>query len=448
LEIKQSINNELIIKRGAKNKSPFLIDEEFEDGIPFCRRFNEIYYKFQSNILKDRFKKKMIEYSKGSNERAYSLDTINNWFICRDKDADDTSKRIPVRVQNFLRKLCEEEMLDYELVFDAESRTKDYTIVKSFVDNILVRKEIDISSPSDNYEDDIHQEELMLSEEEITILKELVNTNKDIFINELKKLLSNKKQIENEYSNELVYKIAYYAFERHANKECIELLNRLDGNTLIWFKEFNQLKAKALSKEGKDKDAIDLLKDLKIKEIKAHNAASNETVNLLAASLKRNAIKDKNELDEESKYQLQESKEEYGAIYRTQHSYYSAINVAYLEVVLNPNLKNARKKIEELWENVDIEIVDWWSFITDVEIDMLLGKYDHAKRKLHNINKVLDTKKISNFNVYSTRRQIEDFYYKFTQTLTQSDSLEIKYIISILNSLENTGTIANELIND
>lgn len=414
---------------------------DYPNSIPICRRFREIHGKFKSTLNATEFKK-ILEKNAG-----FSFHTVEYFYQCRNCDPIEiilpTVKEIEI-----LKYICEEERLDYNKIVRIDSNDINYTNVQKYIENILVPDEkIDDKSPSDNYSSISEKEDnVVLKKEEIETLKELVNTKKSDFINKIEKLLKNN--VLDNYSKELIYKISYYAFERHADKECIELLNSFDGNKLVWFKEYNQLKAKALSKQGNDNEVIKILKDSKIKEIKEHGSASDETINLLAASLKRNAIRGKDELNEESKYQLHEAKEEYGAIYRTQHSYYSAINIAYIEIVLNPNLNNARMKIKEIWENINIEVDDWWSFITDVEIDILLGNYDVAKRKIQNINNVLEFKKISNFNVYSTIRQIEDFYLKFAPTLNSLDIAEINFIVNNLKSLENNGNIANELSNN
>lgn len=412
---------------------------EFPQGIPFCRRFREIVENMVS-LTQDEF---MNDYK----SIGFSKNTMKKWFLCSGCNPDNHKLHTGhKKTQEMLKYLCKSEGLNYDILFNKTERSENYINVESFITNLMIR-EINYSSPSDNYKK-ILRKNTMLKKMEQKILKDLVNTNKITFINNIKELTTNKNDKLKEYSNELIYKIAYYAFERLADKECLELLNTFDGDSVIWFKEYNQLKAKVFSKNGDDKKASDLLKELQLKEIKEHGETSHETINLLAASQKRDAIKNKDTLDDNSKNLLQESKEAYRAIYRINHNYYSAINIAYLEIVLNQNIENARKEVEEIWEVVNIKVEDWWSFITDIEIDILLGNYNKAIEKLSNIHNILSKDEISKFNVYSTIRQIKDFYLKFTTTLGQDDINKINSIIDILNTLEDNDDIAIELIDN
>jgi hypothetical protein len=151
--------------------------------------------------------------------------------------------------------------------------------------------------------------------------------------------------------------------------------------------EFLQLKAKLLSNQKKDKEAITVLKEL-ISDNKSN--IDSEAYNLLAASIKRDAFnQDKiDKSDEILAAKLTEAKDIYYSVYNLNKDYYPALNYIYLQFMLahinNDNLDTITNEAKNIWSKTNHKITDWWSFISNIEFLILVGQYEDAKDELNN----------------------------------------------------------------
>jgi hypothetical protein len=195
--------------------------------------------------------------------------------------------------------------------------------------------------------------------------------------------------------------------------------------------EFLQLKAKLLSNQKKDKEAITVLKEL-ISDNKSN--IDSEAYNLLAASIKRDAFnQDKiDKSDEILAAKLTEAKDIYYSVYNLNKDYYPALNYIYLQFMLahinNDNLDTITNEAKNIWSKTNHKITDWWSFISNIEFLILVGQYEDAKDELNNHFDELDKDEITEFNISSTIRQLK-LYQNFCNKKELKDIIEfIEYI--------------------
>lgn len=402
-----------------------------EYGVPDCRKIIEIYNKyFQKDISK---KDMFVDYVEKNTSKTKS--SIANYLSC--KSCNQQIKKRNEKKTN----------LEYEEDFYINLKISDSEFKKDFCNNLSIK--FDYSSlfetnyisikqflirehqiTSDTFVPLYTQEDTMQKDEEKRLF-EIVHTSKEEFQSNL------KKQENLIGSDKYIFNLASYAFNRGLVNESILLLDKLSKTSQEYSKkiEFLQLKAKVLSYQNKDKDAIEILKE--IIEITKPNI-DPETNNLLAASIKRDAFNEYEKYNDEIflMQKLKESRDIYNSIYMLNKDYYPALNYIYLTFMLAHINNKDKKYIEELksnskaiWENTNHKIKDWWSFIANVEYLILMEKYDDAKMELKTHFEELDKEEITEFNISSTLRQLNLYYTYFCKDNALEDI--IKYISNI-----------------
>lgn len=207
-----------------------------------------------------------------------------------------------------------------------------------------------------------------------------------------------------------------------------------------------QHKAKIYSNLNNDDEAIGILKHLLSIQESNPNKFSinsyNETLNLLAASLKRYSFEIVTSLKEDDGRKelliknLSEAKEIYEkALIRSfDDKYYPAINISYIVLILgnlNENdIDETFDTLNSVWENIEIKITNYWSWITDIEKNILFKNYERAKDKIKKNKDLIDLKHIQKFHVTSTIRQLK-LYSGFCD---EEDKKEIDEICTLLDS--------------
>jgi len=238
-------------------------------------------------------------------------------------------------------------------------------------------------------------------------------------------------------SDEYKLNLALYAFDRNLIAECENILNLL-GEEYKTQEKYLQLKAKILSNQKKDQEAIEILTNL-ANSIKPE--INSETNNLLAASMKREAFaeykiyKDEKVLNDK----LEKSRDMYFSVYNLNRDYYPALNYIYLQLMLGyinsydkESLQNIKDEASKIWNDTEHKINDWWSFIANIEFLILIGDYTKAKEELDLHFSDLDTMDISDFNIFSTVRQLK----LYSDFCTDAELTElIDYIENINDSI-------------
>ena len=202
-------------------------------------------------------------------------------------------------------------------------------------------------------------------------------------------------------------------FNRNLIKESdtiLQLLSKEKGFQAD--KDFLQLKAKILSHQKNDKEAIVILNTL-VEILKPNIDA--ESNNLLSASIKREAFKDFELYGDEErlKEKLSLAKKGYLSVYELNNDYYPALNYMYLKSMIAEidgenmiYMKDLHSKYERIWTGLDYKINDWWSYISYVEYLVLVEKYDEALAQLTLHFESVDIADINDFEIYSTLRQL------------------------------------------
>ncbi len=390
-----------------------------EYGVPDCRKIVEIYNKyFQKNISK---KDLFIDYlSENSSKNKSSIANYLSCKSCNQQIKKGIQNSLKISDSEFKKDFCNNLSIkfDYSSLFET-----NYISIKQF----LIREH---QITSDTFVPLYTQEDTMQKDEEKKLF-EIVHTSKEEFQSNL------KKQENLIGSDKYIFNLASYAFNRGLVNESILLLDKLSKTSQEYSKkiEFLQLKAKVLSYQNKDKDAIEILKEL-IQITKPN--IDPETNNLLAASIKRDAFNEYEKYNDEIFLiqKLKESRDIYNSIYMLNKDYYPALNYIYLTFMLAHINNKDKKYIEELksnskaiWENTNHKIKDWWSFIANVEYLILMEKYDDAKMELKTHFEELDKEEITEFNISSTLRQLNLYYTYFCKDNALEDI--IKYISNI-----------------
>lgn len=246
---------------------------------------------------------------------------------------------------------------------------------------------------------------------------------------EFKNNLSKKENLIG--SDKYIFNLASYAFDRGLVDECMILLDNLTKTSQEYPQKvkFLQLKAKVLSYQNKDREAIEILKELIEITKPSIDAESN---NLLAASIKRDAFSEYEKYSDEKLLvkRLSEAKDIYHSVYKLNTDYYPALNYIYLNFMLgyinNEDKKyfiDLQNKTKSIWESTNHKITDWWSFVANVEYLILMGQYDDAKQQLEIHFDELDKDEITEFNISSTLRQL-NLYRNFCNEKELSDIIE------------------------
>jgi hypothetical protein len=361
--------------------------------VPDCRKMVEIYSKyFQKNIpTKDLF----IDYLKDNTSKSES--SIANYMSCK-----SCNQQIKKRIKNSLKISDSEFKKDFcknlTIKFNYTSLFEtDYISIKQFL-----IKEHKITS--DTFIP-IYNEKDTITKDEEKKLFDITHTSKE----QLKENLNNSNNLHG--SNKYKINLALYAFDRNLIIECENILKLLNEEYKK-NEKYLQLKAKILSNQNKDKEAILILKKLiKLRLPKI----DSETHSLLAASIKRDAFSEYEKYGDETHLikNLNKARDIYNSVYKLNNNYYPALNYIYLNFMLahiNSENKdyfiNIEKEAKKIWANTNHKINDWWSFISNVEFLILVDKYDEAKQELEIYFSELSKEEITEFNISSTLRQL------------------------------------------
>jgi hypothetical protein len=384
--------------------------------VPDCRKIVEIYKKYFHKDIKS--KKLFIEYLNCNTEKSKS--SIDNYLSCKSCNQQilkgiHNSLKIPD--SEFKKDFCKNLTIkfDYSSLFET-----DYISIKQFL-----IKEHKITS--DTFIP-LYKEEKTMTQDEEKKLFEITHTSKKQLQNNLK----NKSNFQG--SNEYKINLALYAFDRNLIDECESILLLIDKE-FQKDKKYMHLKAKILSNQNKDKEAIIILKELideTLPEI------DTETHNLLAASIKRDVFNEFDKYNDEKilSVKLQESKDIYYSIYKLNNDYYPALNYIYLNFMLAyincediQSFETLKDEARTVWNNTNHKVSDWWSFISNIEYLILIGEYDQAKSQLKDHFKEIDQEDITEFNISSTLRQL-NLYKNFCE------EKELKNIISFITDID------------
>lgn len=388
----------------------------YEYGVPDCRKIVEIYNKyFQKDISKKdifvSYLEKNTSKSKSSIANYLSCKSCNQQIKKRQKkklnsDAEeDFYINLKISDSDFKKDFCNNLSIkfSYESLFQTEYKT-----IKQFLN-----KEHQITS--DTFMPKYIEKDNTMTKDEEKRLFEISHTSKD----EFKLNLQDKENLKGSYI--YLLNLAINALDRNIINECEIILNEISNKFKDQLKSENyiQLKVKVLSLKQKDKEAIFLLKEL-IKE--AQSRINPETYNLLAASIKRDAFSEYNLYKNEKILidKLIESKDIYYSVYKLTNDYYPALNYIYLLFMLahinnekQEYFENILNESEEIWKNVNLQIKDWWSYISNIEFLILTEKYNEAKKLIEGHFKDLDKDEITDFNTTSTLRQLNLYFENF-----------------------------------
>lgn len=378
-----------------------------EYGVPDCRKIVEVYNKyFQKEISK---KKLFIDYLDTHTEKSKS--SIDNYLSCKSCNQQITKgARTSLKISDseFKKDFCNNLSIkfDYSSLFET-----NYFSIKQFL-----TKEHMITSETFT---PVYKEINTMTKDEEKKLFDVTHTSKE----KLKENLNNDNNLQG--TDEYKLNLAMYAFERNLLLETQKIIKLLESSHCT-NEKYLQLKAKLLSSQNKDKEAIIILKKLN-KVI--FPTIDTETQNLLAASIKRNAFNEYELYGDESLLiqKLKESRDIYASVYKLNHDYYPALNYLYLNFMLayinnedKKHLKSLKNEAEAIWKSTNIKINDWWSFVSNIEFLILIEKYDEAKIQLSEHFNELEQDEITEFNISSTLRQLK-LYQNFCNNSNLKD---------------------------
>ena len=400
----------------------------FNVSVPECRRIKEIHEKFYSSEIKEDFATRMHEllvYESKCDKsiKVKSVSTILRWLSCKGCNGLDNLK---IKNGDFLDVLCNGLSIKLN---QTDLFNENIKSVKKFKKNL-------IPSTLENFKPKLEKikENENMKKQEKDRLYDMVH----VLRSQLKSNLSDSKKTEG--SDEYKMNLALYAFERNLNEESLSLLESLKESEE--FKNdttYLQLKAKILSNLEKDEEAIEVLTRLIDKQ---KPLIDTESYNLLAASIKRKALKEYFDVRSEYnnnlnflKLELLKSKEVYSVIFHINKDYYPVLNIIYLNMMLVYIAGGDKNKIEleiksakDLWaqSNINNELKknEWWSYISDIEVSILMRDYENVGKKIDAYLEDLNEEEISDFSISSTIRQMK-LYREFCTDKELLDFIEI-----------------------
>jgi len=387
--------------------------------VPDCRKIIEVYKKyFQKDISK---KKDFINYlTEHTNKSKSSIDNYISCKSCNQQISKGSKTSIKISDSEFKKDFCKNLNLkfDYKSLFET-----DYTSIKQFL-----IKEHHIT---DETFIPIYQSEDKMTKNEAKKLFELTHTNKE-------QLKSNLLKSDNlQGSDQYKLNLALYAFDRGLINESWEIIDSIVQINNNIDKDIKHLKAKILSSQQKDKESIEILEELKQS---SQDIIEIETQNLLAASVKRYAFGQYNLYGDDNLLikDLTKSMDIYFSVYKLSNDYYPALNYIYLRFMIgfvenkdNNYFVKFQDEATTIWQNLDLKINDWWSFISNIEYLVIIKDYDEAKEQLNSHFQELDKNEITEFNISSTLRQLE-LYSNFCDDSKLVDFISfLKEIVSI-----------------
>lgn len=383
--------------------------------VPDCRKLIEIYNKYFKKDITNRkhFIEYLVEYTN------IKQSSIENYLYCRSCNQQirkGTQASLKIPNSEFKKDFCKNLTIkfDYNSLFETE-----YISIKQFLN-----KEHQITS--DTFIPIYNEEDKMTADEEKKLFDIVHTSKKEFQIN-----LNNQDNFIG--SDKYLFNLASYAFERGFTHEATRILDKLEKDSQNYSAklEFLQLKAKLLSNQQKDTEAIIVLKKL-ISENKSNIDA--ETFNLLAASIKRDAFNEYEKYSDEKDLieKLNEAKDIYYSVYKLSNDYYPALNYIYLQFMLahinDDNLDTIINEAKTIWANTNHKITDWWSFISNIEYLILIGEYEDVKKELNSHFDELNKDEITEFNISSSVRQL-NLYSEFC------DNKELKEIIEFIQNI-------------
>ena len=381
--------------------------------VPECRKIIEVYKKyFQKDISK---KKDFTEYlRKYISKSKSSIDNYMSCKSCNQQILKGSKTSITISDYEFKKDFCNnlDIKFDYISLFETE-----YISIKQF----LIKEH----QVTDETFVPLYENEDKMTKDEEKRLFELTHTSKEKL--QLNLATSNNLNGSDQYKLNL----ALYAFDRNLIDESQNILEliKFNPNDFI-YKDILQLQAKILSSQQKDNEAINILE--KLKKL-SNNSIDTETENLLSASIKREAFKQYKLYSDENKLvkELSKAKNIYFSIYQLNNDYYPALNYIYLQFMLayvENKDSHYFKKIENeaisIWEQINLDIKDWWSFISNIEFLLIIGNYEQALQKLKNHFDMIDKNTITEFNVKSTLRQLK-LYTNFCKSKQLNNAIKI-----------------------
>ena len=125
----------------------------------------------------------------------------------------------------------------------------------------------------------------------------------------------------------------------------------------------------------------------------------------------------------------------YSAIFYINKDYYPVLNIIYLNMMLVYIAGGDKNKIEleiksakDLWaqSNINNELKknEWWSYISDIEVSILMRDYENVGKKIDAYLEDLNEEEISDFSISSTIRQMK-LYREFCTDKELLDFIEI-----------------------
>lgn len=382
--------------------------------VPDCRKLIEIYNKYFKKDISNR--RLFIEHLVQNTSKKKS--SIENYLYCRSCNQQirkGTQASLKLSDSKFKKDFCNNLDIKFDYVSLFET---DYQSIKQFLN-----KEHQITS--DTFVPQYNQSENIMTKDEEKQLFEISHTSKE----EFKSNLGIEENLQGGYS--YLLNLALNAFDRSLVDECEMVLNKIEES----FKkntqneEYIQLKAKVLSSKNKDKEAIELLEKLiQITQPKI----DPETHNLLAASIKRDTFNEYRHYSDEKLLvkNLNKAKDIYYTVYKLNNDYYPALNFIYLNFILayitNEDKYYFEKIIneaKEIWANTNHKVIDWWSFISNIEYLILTGQYSDAEQLLKTHFNDLEKDEITEFNISSTLRQL-NLYSEFCSDKKLKDIID------------------------
>jgi len=340
--------------------------------VPDCRKLIEVYHKYFKQNIKS--KKLFVQYLVAhTNKSPSSIENYLSCKSCNQQIVKSINNSLKISDSDFKKDFC----FNLEIKFNYMSLfERDYTSINQFL-----AKEHKVTK--ENFKSYSTAHDTLLTKAEEEKLFELTHVSKQ----RLKLNLDNPKNREG--SKQYQMNLALALFNRNLIEESDEMIVSLSkAKDFKVDKAFLQLKAKILSSQAKDNEAINVLHEL-VEMIKPNIDA--ETNNLLNASIKREAFKAFKLYGDEArlKEQLSIAKEGYFLVYKLNNDYYPALNYIYLESILayinGSDLEALQRTYRDIWSKLEYRIDDWWSYIASVEYLILLGRYEEAieRLKLH-----------------------------------------------------------------
>ncbi|MEA2020087.1 MAG: tetratricopeptide repeat-containing protein [Campylobacterota bacterium] len=379
-----------------------------------------------------------------------SIDSIKQFF--KDKKTFDTHKEVDNHYYDFdkfIANFC--KVYNYNIDYLFYNKQSRYVTIKAY-ESIIEKYFKNKNCEEDENNNEENEVEMMQNQPNLyyvndhDIKSELNTSNSDLkeMIIYFTSSVSEKYNPETQNAK-FVIKLLEKAFLRGVdNKTLLTFANELDfiDNLEEYQDIILQHKAKVLSNLENDVQAIkELEKLIAIQEKNPEKFSLSsypETLNLLAASYKRTAFsialdKDDETLKNTFINQLSKASDLYkkALLHEVKDKYYPAINISYLEVIIGNVQKRDYEETEdildELWKNINIDIKNYWSWITSVEQNILFQNYEKAKERIQNYREEID-QDIELFHINSTARQLA-FYSTFCD---QEDTEQIQEIIALL----------------